>query len=137
MEDIKELKHHIENLKVLFVDDEEEIRKSTSIFLEKFFNDIEICVDGENALNTFKKTYNDTNKKNFNIVITDIKMPKLNGIDMVNEIKKIDNNVYIVFITASREDEDDLIKNNVYIKKPLSYDDIIYIMENIKLHFDK
>ena len=59
-------------------------------------------------------------------------MPKMDGISMVREIKNISKDIFVVFITASRGSEklDDNL-SNIYIKKPLSYDDIILIMKQI------
>ncbi|MEA3497687.1 MAG: response regulator, partial [Campylobacterota bacterium] len=68
----------------------------------------------------------------FDVVITDIKMPKMDGIEMVREIKKINPNIFVIFITASRGSQKlDNNLSDIYIKKPLSYDDIVLIMEKI------
>lgn len=135
MSNVKELREQIHHLKVLFIDDEEEIRKSTSSFLEKFFGDLYICKDGKEGLEVFKESFEDPSKKDFDVIITDIKMPKIDGAQMIDEIKKLKNDIYTVFITACREDETHTKQSDVYIKKPLSYDDIIFIMEEIKKHF--
>lgn len=127
MVDIVELKKHIENFKVLFVDDEENIRTSSSIFLNKFFNDVTIRNHGVEGLETFK------NDPTFDIVMTDIKMPHLDGVTMARKIKEIKPDVIIIFVTASRGDnhiEDGLCES--YITKPISYDDIIKLLEMIK-----
>ena len=132
MSDTLNLREKIKGYKVLFVDDEEEIRKGTGLFLSKFFDDVIICTNGEEGLETFKNTQEDPNNKNFEVIITDIKMPKMDGISMIREIKDITKDIFVVFITASRGSEkfqDDL--SDIYIKKPLAYDDIILIMKQI------
>ncbi len=126
MSDIQELKAKIKDLKVLFVDDEEQIRRMTGTFLEKFFDDVVICKDGEEGLNAFNKN------QNFDIVIADIKMPKMDGITMVKKIKEIKSDIFTIFITASRgknDLEDELY--DLYITKPISYDDIKLIMDMV------
>ncbi len=132
MEETKNLREKIKDYKILFVDDEEEIRNGTGTFLSKFFNDVVICTNGKEGVDVFIKTQEDQNIKNFDVIITDIKMPKMDGISMVREIKKIREDIFVIFITASRGSEkieDNL--SDIYIKKPLSYDDILLIMKQI------
>ncbi len=126
MSDIQELKDKIKDLRVLFADDEEQIRKGTGSFLNKFFDDVVICKDGEEGLSAFKKD------PTFNIIIADIKMPKMDGITMVRKIKEIKPDIYIIFITASRDEqecEDSLY--DLYIDKPISYENVKLIMKNV------
>ncbi|QOY51660.1 response regulator transcription factor [Candidatus Sulfurimonas baltica] len=126
MNDIKELREHVKDLKVLFVDDEEMVRDGTGIFLRKFFDNVIICCDGEDGLKTFKES------QDFDIVITDVVMPKMDGITMIKNIKKINPDIFTIFITASRELEDAQDRlSNITIKKPISFDDIIMIMQTV------
>ena len=132
MSDIKKLREKTKKLSVLFVDDEEKIRKMTGILLNKFFGKVVVCEDGEEGIEAFKK-----DNKKFDIVITDIQMPKMDGIKMVKKIKKIRSDIFIIFITASRgkyKKED--IFGDMYIKKPISYEDIKSIMKGINKRYD-
>lgn len=127
MEDVKQLKELIRHHKVLFVDDEEDIRISTKVFLSKFFDNVLICDDGEDALAVFKEN------KDIDILITDIQMPKMNGVDLAKEIKKLSPKIYTVFITASRgKIQLDESLHDMYITKPISYEDIMSLMNGIK-----
>ncbi len=127
MDDIKALKDSLKNIKVLFVDDEEDIRAGTGSFLKKFFDTVLICANGEEGLQTFKENLD------IQIVISDVQMPKMDGREMIHEIKKIKPEVFTIFISASRgveykyEDESD-----IYIKKPLSYNNMKEILIKIK-----
>lgn len=126
MSDVKEIKEKIRNYKILFADDEEQIRKTTAMFLEKFFDDVVICKDGQEGLDIFSQN------PTFDIIIADIQMPKVNGIDMVKKIKETKPDIFTIFITASRGDvglDEDIY--DLYITKPISYDDIKTIMEKI------
>lgn len=123
MSNMKELKEKVENFKVLFVDDEKDIRDGMSVFLNKFFNDVTVCVDGLEGFETFKKT------KDFDIVITDIMMPKMDGIEMMSKIKEIKSEIFTVFVTASRGDREVNDVDDIYLKKPISYEEIVSIME--------
>ena len=127
MNEISELKEKVRNLKVLFVDDEKGIRDGTGLFLRKFFDDVVIRSNGEEGLEEFTKS------KDFDIVITDILMPKMNGVEMAKKIKEINKDVFTVFITASRsvlDAEKEL--SDVSLKKPISFDDIVMIMQKVK-----
>ena len=126
MNDIQKLKERIRGLKVIFVDDEEDIRFGTGTFLKKFFDNVIVCSTAYEVLDKFKK------KEKFDIVITDILMPLMNGIEMTKEIKKIDPDVFIIFLTASREIdgfEDSL--SDITLQKPISFEDMTYIMEKL------
>jgi len=124
MTDIKELREKVKDLKVLFVDDEEMIRIGTTTFLRKFFDTVVVCEDGEDGYQVFKES------PDFDIVVTDIIMPRMNGVEMIKNIKKINPDIFTVFITASREmaDEEDNL-SNISIKKPISFENIIMIMQ--------
>ena len=123
MSAIKELKQKVKNLKVLFVDDEEVIRDATGVFLHKFFDDVTVCSDGEEGFEKFNKS------QDFDIVITDILMPKMDGTEMMRKIKKIKPEVFTVFVTASKGENliDDA--NDLYLQKPISFEEITTIME--------
>lgn len=131
MDNIKELKEKIRDLSVLFVDDELEIREGTGTFLKKFFDNVTICANGEEGLNSFIQ--NPTN-----IIISDVLMPKMDGISMIEEIKKHKSNIFIIVITAFREEiEDKLSEIDMYIKKPLSYEDMLSILNTIAQNYEK
>ena len=126
MSDIKDLKEKIHHLRVLFVDDDEQIQKMTGIFLRKFFDFVVVAKNGEEGLNTFLEY------KDFDIVIADIKMPIMDGITMVKKIKEVKSDIFVVFITASRgEKECSESLYDLYIQKPISFEDIISIMEKV------
>ena len=82
---------------MLIVDDEEDIL----IFLSYHFNkngfDVTTALDGTIGLSEFEK-------KKFDIVITDIRMPNMDGIEMCGEIKKQDDTTPIIFLTAVTDD---------------------------------
>jgi len=77
----------------LYVDDDENIRKQTSSMLNRLFNVVDIAVDGVDALNKYK---NDS----YDIVISDVSMPKMNGIELSQKIKEYNPKQKIILITA-------------------------------------
>lgn len=79
--------------KILVIDDEESFRQTIRLCLEdKSFNII-TASSGEEGISLFEKERPD-------IVITDLKMPKMNGLDVLTHIKSLDKNVPIIMLTA-------------------------------------
>jgi len=83
----------INKITILYVEDEEGIRTQLTKFLKNFASELYIAVDGKDGLEQYKK-YNP------DIVISDIQMPKLNGIEMVKDIKNKKSNQHVIFTTA-------------------------------------
>lgn len=88
----------------------------------------EIAYNGEEALNKFKK-------KAVDIIVTDISMPKLNGLELINEIKKINSNTKFTILSGYDEFAyaKEAIKYGVesYILKPINEKELEEVMSNI------
>jgi len=116
-----------DKISILYVEDENNVREMLGHFISRFCKNIYIAQDGEEGLELFKKHHID-------IVISDIKMPKMNGIDMVGQIKKINPKQLVVFTTA-HIDSEYLFKAielqvDGYISKPVDLD-------KLKVQIDK
>ena len=85
------------NLKLLYVEDNQDAREMTSMILEDYFDSITVAVDGLDGLEKFKE-------KNIDIVITDINMPKMDGLEMCAKIREIDDEVPLIILSAHNED---------------------------------
>jgi len=107
------------NIKILYVEDELEIRENTKRPIGFLCDDLIIASNGQEGLELYKQHSPD-------IVISDIKMPIMNGIDMCKAIKEINKNQHIIFTTAHSESSFfmDAIELQVdgYILKPIDYD---------------
>jgi len=124
-EEIKELKSKVENLNVLYSEDEEEMRVGTELFLNKFFTSVDSSCDGLEGLEKFKE-------KKYDIVFSDVMMPRMDGLEMLKKIKEMDSNVFTVTLTASSVREKDIIStSDLYYRKPISYENMIEIMQKI------
>ena len=107
----------MEQTKILVVDDESRMRKLVKDFLVKN----EYCVveakDGEEAVNTFMSN------KDIELIILDVMMPKLDGYQVAEEIRKI-SSVPIIMLTAKSDERDELrgfsLGVDEYITKPFS-----------------
>ncbi len=128
MFDIEEMIIFFKNIKLLYVEDNTEARESTLGILEEFFSKIIVAKDGEIGLKKFKNNHID-------LIITDINMPKLNGLDMIKSIRSIDNNIPIIILSAYNESEYfmDSIKIGVdgYLLKPIEMNQFINILQKV------
>lgn len=80
-------------LRVLVVDDMEEVLRSLARFLEAFGYDVVCASNGEQALTCFTQTP-------FDIVLSDIKMPRLDGLQLLREIRHLDKRVPLILMTG-------------------------------------
>jgi len=102
---------------ILYVEDYPAVREELSLFLKYFSRELYIAEDGEIGLELFKQHLPD-------IIVSDIKMPNMNGIEMVTIIKEINPEQHIIFTTAHNESGYfmDAIEAQVdgYILKPVN-----------------
>ena len=107
----------MEHLKILLVDDEARMRKLVKDFLKKKDFVVIEAADGEEALDIF---FND---KDISLVICDVMMPRINGFEVVKEIRQY-SKVPIIMLTAKGEESDELTGFDLgvdeYISKPFS-----------------
>lgn len=113
----------LKHLKVLYVEDEEDILKFASMVLEDYVSELFIARNAKEALEILKH-------QNIDLVITDILMPKLNGIDLIREIRKNPIlEVAIIVATAHTETRYllDCIELRVdgYILKPVDVEELL------------
>jgi CheY-like chemotaxis protein len=113
--------------RILLVDDENDICFTFKETLEDSGFITDTYNNPVSALNNFKAHI-------YNLVILDIKMPDMNGFELYKEIKKIDPNTKICFLTAAEEYYEELRKEEEYcaldkedlfIQKPISNEEII------------
>jgi two-component system chemotaxis response regulator CheY len=81
---------------ILHVDDSETMRQMVRMCLASEF-EVDLASDGEEGVAKFKG-------KKYDAVIADVNMPKMNGIEMIREIRKTDQNVVILMLTTESED---------------------------------
>ena len=123
--------------KLLYVEDNKEAREATLGILEEFFGDIYIGVDGEDGYNKFIENYQD-----IDLVITDINMPNMNGIEMIEKIKKSGLKEVPILVLSAHNEVDYFVNSikvgiNGYLLKPVDIEQFVaslcQISQNIKL----
>ena len=106
---------------VLIVDDEPDVKLALKIALEENGFEVDAFDDPVMALDNFKKGV-------YDLLILDIKMPKMHGFELYREIRKIDSHVKICFLTAGEmyyEVYDDIFNENQFIRKPIENKELI------------
>jgi len=128
MIEIDDILKYSQQLRLLYVEDNKEVREATYIVLKDFFNEIILGVDGEDGLEKFKNNKID-------IVITDINMPNMNGLEMAKAIKNIAPNKPILIFSAHNEVKCfiDAIKIGIegYILKPFDIEQFIQVLYKV------
>ena len=111
--------------KILIVDDEPDLTQVYSLVLEYHGFKVDSFNDLQEALSKFEPGL-------FDLVILDIKMPKMDGFELYHEIKKKDNNAKVCFLTASelyyeefRKKEYCALDRNLFIKKPIENEELV------------
>ena len=112
---------------VLVVDDEKSMREFLSIFLKQEGYDVKCASSGREAIGLIN------NKIKFDVVITDIKMPGLSGVEVLKKINSLNVNTPVIMITAYASNETALeaIEQGVYdyITKPFNIDEMRIIIK--------
>ncbi|WP_417326856.1 diguanylate cyclase [Halarcobacter sp.] len=119
-------KEILKDINVLYVEDEDDVREFTSKTISTIVNSVETARNGKEGLEKFQEN------KEINLILTDINMPKMGGLEMCAEIRKIDNEVPIV-ITSAHSDPDFLkkaidVKVSAYAMKPI---DLYHLIESM------
>ncbi|MCF7824889.1 MAG: sigma-54 dependent transcriptional regulator [Candidatus Marinimicrobia bacterium] len=121
------------NTSVLIVDDEQEIRDSLSEVLTDENYLTYTAENGEVALSMLEEQH-------YDIIISDIKMPKLDGVTLLQKIKEQAPDTFVILITSygSTETAIEAMRHGAidYILKPLDFDELILRINNIVMHKD-
>ncbi|KHG34933.1 response regulator transcription factor [Sulfurospirillum sp. MES] len=112
----------LKSLKLLYAEDEEGIRKPMSNTLAYYLKEVLEARDGEEALDIYYEQRPD-------IILTDLRMPRKDGLDMVKEIRKNDKKTPILMITAHTDKEYLLsaieLKIEKYLIKPIALNELL------------
>ena len=111
--------------KILVVDDEPDLTMLCRLALEYHGFKVDSFNDPQEALSNYQPGY-------YDLVILDIKMPKMDGFLLYDEIKKKDHKAKVCFLTASelyyeqfRKREYNAIDKNLFIRKPIENEELL------------
>ena len=108
------------NLSVLIVEDELALRESFQFLLQNLFAEVDTAEDGQEALNKM-------DERDYDIVLTDLSMPRMSGLRLVDKIRKKSQSQIVVAISAHDDEEfsEALAPYNVkLLTKPLEMDEL-------------
>ena len=120
---LQDILHYSKDLNVLYAEDDEQLLQETSEALEDFFASAETAKNGLVALEKYKEYYKE-NSEYYDILITDINMPLMGGVELIKEIHKINVDQSVIVISAYNDSARliELINIGIthFIMKPLS-----------------
>lgn len=134
MIDYVSLEKYAKDISILFVEDDEGISKKMELLLYEIFSKIKVAFDGKEALEEYCNYYK-TNNEYPDLIITDIQMPNMDGIELIKHIYKENPNQKIIVLSAHNESEYlmELVNLGIYrfILKPMDYDNFFQIIFKI------
>lgn len=115
------------DISLLYVEDDKEVSSIMKEMLDRFFGTVYIANNGYEGLDLFTKNKPD-------LVISDIMMPKMDGIEMSKKIKELDEDAKIILITADNEElfyqKAKTLDILDYMKKPIDFKQLLKTIEN-------
>lgn len=119
---------------VLYVEDELDVLENISELLKNYFGEFHTASDGETGYEIFQKHQID-------LLLVDIELPKMNGIELINKIRHENSDIHIVVISAYTKTDYLLdcieFKIDKYIIKPLTSRKIQKLLEKLNEDFNK
>ncbi len=131
--EIEILKKKVESLKekgkdfsILYVEDETSLREKATIFLRKIFDHVDAAGDGEEGLAMYLQHH-------YDIVLTDIIMPKMDGLELIQNIRNYNEKQEIIILSADTSSQimSECIQFGVtgYLIKPIDFSQVITVLE--------
>jgi CheY-like chemotaxis protein len=118
--DLEKILALTKNLSVLIVEDELALRESFQFLLQNLFAEVDTAEDGQEALNKM-------DERDYDIVLTDLSMPRMSGLRLVDTIRTRSQSQIVVAISAHDDEEfsEALAPYNVkLLTKPLEMDEL-------------
>lgn len=116
------------SIKVLLVDDDRNLGELLASLLESRGYDADLAITGESGFEMF-------NKNTYDFCVLDVVMPGMDGFELAKEIRQIDKNVPILFLSAKSLKKDKLTAFSLgaddYVTKPFTMDELIARIEAI------
>lgn len=117
------------NLNILYIEDDILATARLKNILSKFFNNIIIASNGEDAFELLK-----TSPK-IDLIISDINMPKMDGLEFLEKLRYIDSKIPFIFVTA-RDEPDKMLRAiqldiDNYILKPINLQNLLAVIDKI------
>ena len=134
MNKLQKLQYIAKHFTLLYVDDNITLLDKAATLLRKFFHQVDIAKNGEIALEKFKQTP-------YPLLITDIKMPKMDGIAFIKEIKKIAPETKVIVISAF--DDKEFLRQGIelgifrFLTKPVDVNELVETLLEVLLEIQE
>lgn len=120
---IKEIYEHTHSKSLLYIEDDMHLRNKMKQLFESLFSRVDVASDGEEGMDIYSD-YHFNKREFYDIVITDIKMPRMDGVELAKEILK-QNEEQIIVVTSAHGEKENLIPLlnmgiTFFIEKPLN-----------------
>jgi len=116
-------------MKILLIEDEKISRITISDILKKQGHNVTSCETGRQGIETF-------DKGDFDVVLTDLRLPSMSGIDVLKYVKQKNEDVFVIVMTAygTIENAVHALKLGAYeyLTKPFSYEELFLLLEKIQ-----
>ncbi len=124
--ELEDLVEFSQTVRVLYVEDNCNLREDTLGIFKIFFNQIDTAIDGVDGLNNFMD-----NK--YDLIITGVDMPNMDGIEMITKIREISKHITILIISSDVKHFVDVIKLGVngYIVKPVNIQEFTSVLQKV------
>lgn len=133
---MKTLNEYKKTISILYIEDDITTSRKLQSILSKFFMNVYTALNGEEAYELISG-----NKKKVDLIISDINMPKMDGLEFLEKIRSKNNKIPFIFVTA-RNEPDKMLKAiqldiDNYILKPIDLDNLLSTIDGIlKKEFD-
>ncbi len=121
------------HLKVLCVEDEENARQANQKLFSYFFNEVTCAKDGEEAWQLWQQ-------KEYDLLITDLTMPKMDGVELIKQIKEKDPYAHVIVLTAHNDKEGLIDSINLHVDgfllKPLDLQNFSHLLAKVAYEID-
>ena len=123
-------KNNSKKKKILFVDDDSDITSISKTVLERNGFEVQAFESPISALENFKPG-------SYDLLVIDIKMSEMDGFELYDKLRKIDNNINVCFLTAAQEYYDKYkeryswLQKKCFITKPISLENLVNTINSI------
>ncbi len=125
---LKELLPFSNSLNILFVEDNNIVRDQTIKMLKKIFQNIDSANNGKEGLLKYNN-FNENNNSFYDIVITDLSMPIMNGVELSKEILNKNSSQKLIILSAHTESKEFIslrnLRNYKFIQKPIEQEALL------------
>ena len=118
-----ELTEDLKQLTLLYVEDEDIARLSIGSFLRRYMGELLLASNGSEGLQLYQA-------KRPAVVITDLEMPVMNGMEMIRKIRELDHSIPIIITTAYDDDAHYCPEADLTILKPISFMELLQAVKD-------